>query len=160
MKKVLFSLLTLFAVVAMTACGTNDTEKKLDGKWEATVAEQGQELTMLWDFDADSHDVKLGIKVGMSGMEMCTVNFNGSFKATADKITFSIDEDKCDVKFTDSFKQMAEMSGSDLKEVENMMLEEMKGELTGLAEEEIVSLTDNTLEVKEDGTNIVFKRVK
>ena len=57
MKKVLFSLLTLIAMVAMTACGSNDTEKKLNGKWQTTLTESGQQLTMTGPY---KHFVEIG----------------------------------------------------------------------------------------------------
>ena len=75
MKKVLFSLLTLIAMVAMTACGSNDTEKKLNGKWQTTLTESGQQLTMTWDLNADTHKALLSINVGMEGTDMMTMDF-------------------------------------------------------------------------------------
>ena len=160
MKKVLFSLLTLIAMVAMTACGSNDTEKKLNGKWQTTLTESGQQLTMTWDLNADTHKALLSINVGMEGTGMMTMDFKGSWKASAEKITFSIDDNGCSVTFADSFKQLADASGIDLKEIEEQTLAEFKKELAGMAEEEIVEITDDTLTVKEDHSNITFNRVK
>ncbi len=160
MKKVLFSLLTLIAMVAMTACGSNDTEKKLNGKWQTTLTESGQQLTMTWDLNADTHKALLSINVGMEGTDMMTMDFKGSWKASAEKITFSIDDNACSVTFADSFKQLADASGIDLKEIEEQTLAEFKKELAGMAEEEIVEITDDTLTVKEDHSNITFNRVK
>ncbi len=153
MKKVLFSLLTLIAMVAMTACGSNDTEKKLNGKWQTTLTESGQQLTMTWDLNADTHKALLSINVGMEGTDMMTMDFKGSWKASAEKITFSIDDNDCSVTFADA-------SGIDLKEIEEQTLAEFKKELAGMAEEEIVEITDDTLTVKEDHSNITFNRVK
>ncbi len=153
MKKVLFSLLTLIAMVAMTACGSNDTEKKLNGKWQTTLTESGQQLTMTWDLNADTHKALLSINVGMEGTDMMTMDFKGSWKASAEKITFSIDDNDCSVTFGDA-------SGIDLKEIEEQTLAEFKKELAGMAEEEIVEITDDTLTVKEDHSNITFNRVK
>ena len=160
MKKVLFSLLTLLAMVAMTACGSNDTEKKLNGKWQTPLTESGQQLTMTWDLNADTHKALLSINVGMEGTDMMTMDFKGSWKASAEKITFSIDDNDCSVTFADSFKQLADASGIDLKEIEEQTLAEFKKELAGMAEEEIVEITDDTLTVKEDHSNITFNRVK
>lgn len=160
MKKVLFSLLTLIAMVAMTACGSNDTEKKLNGKWQTPLTESGQQLTMTWDLNADTHKALLSINVGMEGTDMMTMDFKGSWKASAEKITFSIDDNDCSVTFADSFKQLADSSGIDLKEIEEQTLAEFKKELAGMAEEEIVEITDDTLTVKEDHSNITFNRVK
>lgn len=160
MKKVLFSLLTLIAMVAMTACGSNDTEKKLNGKWQTTLTESGQQLTMTWDLNADTHKALLSINVGMEGTDMMTMDFKGSWKASAEKIIFSIDDNDCSVTFADSFKQLADASGIDLKEIEEQTLAEFKKELAGMAEEEIVEITDDTLTVKEDHSNITFNRVK
>jgi|InofroStandDraft_1065614.scaffolds.fasta_scaffold46898_2 predicted transcriptional regulator len=160
MKKVLFSLLTLIAMVAMTACGSNDTEKKLNGKWQTPLTESGQQLTMTWDLNADTHKALLSINVGMEGTDMMTMDFKGSWKASAEKITFSIDDNDCSVTFADSFKQLADASGIDLKEIEEQTLAEFKKELAGMAEEEIVEITDDTLTVKEDHSNITFNRVK
>lgn len=160
MKKVLFSLLTLIAMVAMTACGSNDTEKKLNGKWQTTLTESGQQLTMTWDLNADTHKALLSINVGMEGTDMMTMDFKGSWKASAEKITFSIDDNDCSVTFADSFKQLADAYGIDLKEIEEQTLAEFKKELAGMAEEEIVEITDDTLTVKEDHSNIIFNRVK
>lgn len=160
MKKVLFSLLTLIAMVAMTACGSNDTEKKLNGKWQTTLTESCQQLTMTWDLNADTHKALLSINVGMEGTDMMTMDFKGSWKASAEKITFSIDDNDCSVTFADSFKQLADASGIDLKEIEEQTLAEFKKELAGMAEEEIVEITDDTLTVKEDHSNITFNRVK
>jgi len=160
MKKVLFSLLTLIAMVAMTACGSNDTEKKLNGKWQTTLTESGQQLTMTWDLNADTHKALLSINVGMEGTDMMTMDFKGSWKASAEKITFSIDDNDCSVTFADSFKQLADASGIDIKEIEEQTLAEFKKELAGMAEEEIVEITNDTLTVKEDHSNITFNRVK
>ena len=160
MKKVLFSLLTLIAMVAMTACGSNDTEKKLNGKWQTPLTESGQQLTMTWDLNADTQKALLSINVGMEGTDMMTMDFKGSWKASAEKITFSIDDNDCSVTFADSFKQLADASGIDLKEIEEQTLAEFKKELAGMAEEEIVEITDDTLTVKEDHSNITFNRVK
>jgi len=160
MKKVLFSLLTLIAMVAMTACGSNDTEKKLNGKWQTTLTESGQQLTMTWDLNADTHKALLSINVCIEGTDMMTIDFKGSWKASAEKITFSIDDNDCSVTFADSFKQLADASGIDLKEIEEQTLAEFKKELAGMAEEEIVEITDDTLTVKEDHSNITFNRVK
>ena len=160
MKKVLFSLLTLIAMLAMTACGSNDTEKKLNGKWQTPLTESGQQLTMTWDLNADTHKALLSINVGMEGTDMMTMDFKGSWKASAEKITFSIDDNDCSVTFADSFKQLADASGIDLKEIEEQTLAEFKKELAGMAEEEIVEITDDTLTVKEDHSNITFNRVK
>ena len=144
MKKALLSLLTIIAMVAMTACGSNDTEKNLNGKWQTTITEAGQQMTMTWDLNADTHKADLAINVGMDGTDMMTMTFKGSWKASAEKIIFSIDDKDCAVTFADSFKQLAEA----------------KKELSGMAEEEIVSLTDDTLVVKEDNSNVTFNRVK
>ena len=160
MNIVLFSLLTLIAMVAMTACGSNDTEKKLNGKWQTPLTESGQQLTMTWDLNADTHKALLSINVGMEGTDMMTMDFKGSWKASAEKITFSIDDNDCSVTFADSFKQLADASGIDLKEIEEQTLAEFKKELAGMAEEEIVEITDDTLTVKEDHSNITFNRVK
>ena len=160
MKKVLFSLLTLIAMVAMTACGSSETEKKLNGKWETKMVESGQNLTMTWDLNADTHKSTLSINVGMDGMDMATLSFNGTWKATDDKIVFALDEDDCTVNFSDSFKQMAGLGGVNLKEIEEQTIAEFKKEINGMAEEEIVSITDDELVVKENGSNITFNRVK
>lgn len=160
MKKALLSLLTIIAMVAMTACGSNDTEKNLNGKWQTTITEAGQQMTMTWDLNADTHKADLAINVGMDGTDMMTMTFKGSWKASAEKIIFSIDDKDCAVTFADSFKQLAEASGIDLKEIEKQTLAEFKKELSGMAEEEIVSLTDDTLVVKEDNSNVTFNRVK
>lgn len=147
-------------MVAMTACGSNDTEKKLNGKWQTPLTESGQQLTMTWDLNADTHKALLSINVGMEGTDMMTMDFKGSWKASAEKITFSIDDNDCSVTFADSFKQLADASGIDLKEIEEQTLAEFKKELAGMAEEEIVEITDDTLTVKEDHSNITFNRVK
>ena len=160
MKKVLFSLLTIIAMVAMTACGSNDTEKQLNGKWETSMSAQGQSLTMIWDFNADTHKADLAVKVGMEGTDMATINFKGSWKATDKKIVFSIDDDACTITFADSFKQMAELGGVDIKEIEKQTMDEFKKELAGMAEEEIVSISETELVVKDSGKNITFTRVK
>ena len=88
------------------------------------------------------------------------MDFKGSWKASAEKITFSIDDNDCSVTFADSFKQLADAYGIDLKEIEEQTLAEFKKELAGMAEEEIVEITDDTLTVKEDHSNIIFNRVK
>ncbi len=160
MKKVLFSLLTLIAMVAMTSCGSNDTEKKLNGKWETKMTESGTDMTMVWNLDADSHKCDITLNVGMGQMDMATMKFYGSWKASSDKIAFSIDEDKCDISFSDEFKQMTGASDADLKQLEDQTVSEFKKELAGMAEEELVSVDETTLVVKEQGRNVTFTRVK
>lgn len=160
MKKALFSLLTIIAMVMMTSCGSNDTEKKLNGKWETSVNQAGQELNMTWEFNADTHKADLSINVATEGTNLMTMSFTGSWKATEDKIAITIDEDNCSVKFSDEFKQLAEVSGVNLDDLEKETVAEFKKEVDGMAQEEIVSLTDDTLVVKEGTEKITFKRVK
>ena len=81
---------------------------------------------MTWDLNADTHKALLSINVGMEGTDMMTMDFKGSWKASAEKITFSIDDNDCSVTFADSFKQLADASGIDLKEIEEQTLAEFK----------------------------------
>ena len=160
MKKALFSLVAIFAMFAMAACGSSDTEKKLNGKWQTEMTQQGQQMTMSMDLNAETHKAILEVSVSMEGMEMATIGFQGKWKASDKEITFSLDDDKCDVTFSEAFKEMAQMGGVDLSDLEEEVAESVKGELSGMAKEEIISLTDNELVVKEDATKITFTRVK
>ncbi|MCM1377036.1 MAG: YARHG domain-containing protein [Clostridium sp.] len=146
----------------MASC-SNDTEKKLNGKWIGSVdlsdGDASGDMTIKMKLDAESHDFVMTFIVNMEGIgEIATMKTAGSWSATSDEILFDFSKDKMKFKFSDEMKAMASLAGVEIDEMTDELTQQMTKELEGLSSMSIISLTETKLKVKEDGETIIFHR--
>lgn len=167
MKKIT-TLLTVMVIIMLgiSSCSDGESMKKLDGKWTTTMTESqaGEKLDMdmTLTLDAEAGTGNFDVKVSTTSLPDF-FSFKVPVKkwsATSDKLSMTLDKENIQMVFGDAFRQMASMSGANLKDLEEEMKKEMKSEIDGFGESTIKSIGENDFILTEDGSEIKFTRVK
>lgn len=166
MKKFIHLLPILMLALIMGACGDSETMKQLDGTWqtEMTEHESGETLNMLMTMQLDEASASGNIKMDVSTSSVddfftVTVPVK-KWSATSSEISMELDDENIQVAFSDAFKEIASISDASLPALEKEMQKEMKKEISGFAKSTIKDLTDQSFTIVENGSDVVFKRVK
>lgn len=173
MRNKVINLLSVMAVVlAMTtlsACGPNETEKALDGKWESTTfidLEDGTFADMVLEFDTEDmtglHTERLYTDIENDAFMEVSVKFH--WVADKEKISYDYYGDP-EVKVKSGINKAAAALETTPKELEKNVKEvflsrKVKEALAEGEEDEIIYLTNNSLTILDDELEkTTFERV-
>lgn len=169
MKKITYTLLwTVIALVAATAlgsCGASDTEKKLNGMWATQIVYPDEEgMTTVVDqafaFNSEEMTCEIHYEVGLEGMGvMGILKCPGTWSAKERMIEFDFDSSRAEITFTDNFKLLAGIGGSDAAALEGELRDELLSVLGDIRRDEIVELTDTSLTLREETQTFTYTRL-
>lgn len=148
--KLLVAFCAMFAVL-MSACGVKsdpNTEEELVGTWIAneTVEEDGEECDVVFKLElGDDNTADVSIKFYAYDMYLGSVKAEGAWHASADEFELSLNENSME------FSGFLEMMSKSERE-------EAISDIAGDTVWDIVSLTDCTFVVDEDGDRYHFER--
>lgn len=171
MKSRINNLLSVIAVLmAMTmlsACGPNETEEALDGKWESTsylINQNGVKMDAIFTFDAEN--MMGSIAYRFFAFEMGNVmDMKMKFRWSADANRISMDfYGDPEIKFHPIIDMAAAIMGENANQAKkyfkNQLASKILADLKDGLEEEIVSLTGQYLTINDSNVEeITFKRV-
>lgn len=161
MKKNVIMLLAviLTGLMGLTSCGGNETEKKLNGKWEFSQKQAGADTRFTIDFDAASHNTTFIMTVGMPEMkDAMKITLNGTWSADPEQITINFDNDSMTSDFSDEFLAWAQKNGQSKEAMHEYAKQSMSSTIHETSMMKIESLTADTLEISENGIKMAFTR--
>ena len=152
MKKFLFSLMALVAMIGVTSCG--DQKADLIGTWE-TGASGTVEMNQIWNIN-DDDTFKIQMVQNIDSIEV-TLTIYGTYKLDMPYLTFDVDGTKttCDVS-AESIKNSG-LSDADVKELTDIVIEDTYDTFKDLTLE-VEELTPEKLEIKSTDGNWVFTK--
>lgn len=164
MKKLLFILVSLFAI-SLTSCGVQSddtTESMLRGKWIGAYDDPSDGIHVEIKYKFKYVNSKLTLRTFTqttdlfdleSGTYLYTVKWNGSWKASKDKIQFDISPESVTYEYSEDIDPVE--FGRFTTEFE----EEIKNDPTWISDIKSISWSSWT-EVDDEGTTIVYDRIK
>lgn len=160
MKKFLLTLIAALALTGFAACNSaNDTEKQLNGSWQATIGQQGVETSFVLTLDADTHDYDLEYSFNMEQDQTATLSTSGKWSATPTQLNLA-KGDNWNLHLSDSFVAMTSALGIDVKQQKKTIIEKARERFDKELHESIQNITDSTFEVGYDKLTVTFRRVK
>lgn len=154
--------MALLIAFVTTACADSEMEKKLDGTWRfsQTETEDGvtTKMTETITYNASDHTMNASINLKVISpvhIDMATISYSGTWKATSDKVIAEVDENSVRFDFSDI------LDSSDRAE----MRSEFK---SGMTEGDyidggaILSISEDSFRLKdeEDGSIYNYTRVR
>lgn len=158
MKKALL-LFSGLVVVLLCACSSPksdpEMEAKLEGVWYTTerVYDEDLEDDIQTEFGFglyDNHTLKIAVQYSSDGDVAYTIEGEGTWMATSDKLIFTLKESSLAFNFSKWFDY------DDRQEIKSEFIEELCGEDLEMI---IVSVSDDELVTNDDNERIVYTRV-
>lgn len=166
MIKKIATLLPIIILLMLTGCSDKDMMNKLNGEWQTILNqyEQGEMMkcAVKLELNAETAQGQFVISASSAAMpDMMTIKIPiKKWSATDKELTIKINEENVEIDYSPAFKEVAKLSGVDLKKLQKESLKEMLKNMETYAKSNIKEVSDTELTLVEDGQATTFTRVK